>query len=92
MESQVSGLDEFGLGKSMDLPNFDLESHAMSVTCIIKLIILQTTHNIFHIAHIIIYITHNVVHIVHSYAMGPWNHGIDIKTSQKLGLNIWDFN
>ena len=78
--------------KSMDLPNLNLESHAISVTCIIKLIILQTEHNIFHIAHIIIHITLNVVHIIHSYAMRRWNHGIDIKTSQKLGLNIWDFN
>ena len=83
MESQVSGLAKFGLGKSMDLPNLDLESHSMSVTCIIKLIILQTTHNIFHIAHIIIHITHNIVHIIHSYAMRPWNHGLDIKTSPK---------
>ena len=39
MENQVSGLAKFELGMSMDLPNLDLESHAMSVTCIIKLII-----------------------------------------------------
>ena len=92
MESQVRRLANFGSGKSMDLPNLNLESHAMSVTCIIKHIILQTTHNIFHIEHIIIHITHNVVHIIHSYAMRPWNHGLDIKTSQKWGLNIWDLN
>ena len=78
MESQVSRLAKFGLGKSMDLPNFDLESHAMSVTCIIKLIILQTTHNIFHISY-------HVVHIVLSYAMRPWDHGLDHKTSQYDG-------
>ena len=76
MEIQVSGLAKFGLGKSMDLPNLDLESHAMSVTCIIKLIILQT-------AHIILHIEHNIFHIIHSYAMRPWNHGLNIKTSQK---------
>ena len=73
MESQVSGLAKFGSGKSMDLPNFDLESHAMSVTCIIKLIILQTTHNMFHIAHIIIHITHNVFI---SFIRMPWDLGI----------------
>ena len=83
MESQVSGLSKYGFGKSMGRPNLDMESYAMSVTCIIKLIILQITHNIFHIAHIIIHITHNVVHIIHSYAMRPWNHGLDIMTSQK---------
>ena len=75
MESQVSGLAKFGLGKSMDLPNLDLESHAMSVTCIIKLIILQTAHNIFHISY-------HVVHIILSYAMRPWDHGLDVRTSQ----------
>ena len=73
MKSQVSGLGKFGSGKSMDLPNFDLESHAMSVTCIIKLIILQTTHNMFHIAHIIIHITHNVFI---SFIRMPWDLGI----------------
>ena len=92
MKSQVSKLAKFELGKLVDLRNLDLESHAKSVTCIIKLIILQTTHNIFHIVYIIIHITHNVVHIIHSYAMGPWNHGLDIKTSQKRGLNIWYLN
>ena len=76
MEIQVSGLAKFGLGKSMDLPNLDLESHAMSVTCIIKFIILQTTYNIFHRSY-------HVVHIILSYAMRPWNHGLDIMTSQK---------
>ena len=83
MESKVSGLDKFGSGKSMDLPNLDLKIHAMSVTCIINLIILQTTHNIFHIAHIIIHITHNVFYIIHSYVMRPWNHGLNIKTFLK---------
>ena len=78
MESQVSGLTKFGLGKSMDLPNFDLESHAMSVTYIIKLIILQTTHNIFHISY-------HVVHIILSYAMKPWDHGLDVRISQNEG-------
>ena len=78
MESQVSGLAKFGLGKSMDLPNLDLESHAMSVTCIIKLIILQTAHNIFHISY-------HVVHIILSYDMRLWNHGLDIRTSQIEG-------
>ena len=74
--SQVSGHSKFGLGKSMDLPNLDLESHAMSVTCIIKLIILQTTLNIFRILY-------HIVHIILSYVMRPWNHEIDIRTSQK---------
>ena len=69
----------------MGLPNLDLESHAMSFTCIIKHIILQTTHNIFYITHIIIHITHNVVHIIYSYAMRSWNHGLEIKTSQNEG-------
>ena len=78
MTSQVSGLSKFGLGKSMDLPNLDLESHAMSVTCIIKLVILQTKHNIFHISH-------HVVHIILSYAMRPWDHGLDVTTSQNEG-------
>ena len=64
MESQVSGLAKFGLGKSMDLSNLDWESHAMIVTCIIKFIILQTAHNIFHISY-------HVVHIILSYAMRP---------------------
>ena len=49
----------------MDLSNFDLESHVMSVTCIIKLIILQTTHNILDISY-------HTVHIILSYAMRPW--------------------
>ena len=49
MESQVSGHAKFGLEKSMNLPNLDLEGFAMSVICIIKLIILEKTHNIFHI-------------------------------------------
>ena len=83
MENQVKRLAKFGSGKSMDLPNFVFESHSMSVTCIIKFIILQIEHTIFHIAYIIIHITHNIVHIIHSYAMRHWNHGLDIKTSQK---------
>ena len=84
MESQVSGLSKYGFGKSMGRPNLDMESYAMSVTCIIKLIILQKkTHNIFHMEHIIIYITHNVVHIIHSYATGPLNYGLDIQTFLK---------
>ena len=78
MESEVSGLAKFGLGKSMVLPNLDLESHAMSVTCIIKLIILLTAHNIFHISC-------HVVHIILSYAMRPWDHGLDVRTSQNEG-------
>ena len=78
MESHVSGLAKFGLGKSMDLPNLDLESHAMGVTCIIKLIILQTTHNIFHISY-------HVVNIILSYSMRPWNHRLDIMTSLNEG-------
>ena len=78
MESQVSKLAKFGSGTSMDLPNLDLESHAMSVTCIIKLVILQTKHNIFHISH-------HVVHIILSYAMRPWDHGLDIRTFQNEG-------
>ena len=83
MESQVSGIAKFGSGKSMDLQNFDFESHAMSVTCIIILINLQIAYNIFHIAHIIIHVTHNIVQIIYLYTMRPWNYGLDIKTSQK---------
>ena len=78
MGSQVSGLAKFGSGKSMDLPNLDLESHANSVTCIIKLIILRIAHNIFHISY-------HIVYIFISYAMRPWNHGLDIRTSQNEG-------
>ena len=62
----------------MDLQNLDLESHAMSVICIIKLIILQTADNIFHISY-------DVVHIILSYAMRPWDHGLDVRTSQNEG-------
>ena len=50
----------------------------MSVTCIIKLIILQTADNIFHISY-------DVVHIILSYAMRPWDHGLDISTYQNEG-------
>ena len=83
MESQVSEPAKFGLGKLMDLPNLDLESHSMSITCIIKLIIWHKRHNILHTAHNILHITHNIFHITRSYAMRPWNHGIDIKNFQK---------
>ena len=85
MESQVSGLAKldrkvselakFGLGKLLDLPNFNQESHDMRVTCIIILIILQAAYNILHISY-------HVVHIILSYAMRPSNHGLDIRTSQ----------
>ena len=75
MESQVRRLANFGSGKSMDLPNLNLESHAMSVTCIIKLIILQTAHITFHILY-------QVVHII---LLRPWNHRLDIRTSQNEG-------
>ena len=78
MESQVSGLAKFGSGKSMDLPNRDLESHAMSVTYIIKLIILQTAYNIFHISY-------HVVHIILSYSMKTWDRGLDVRTYQNEG-------
>ena len=27
----------------------------------------------------------HIVHIISSYAMRPWNHGLDIKTSQNEG-------
>ena len=50
----------------------------MIVTCIIIHIILQTTHNILHISY-------QIVHVIPSYAMRPWNHKLDIKTSQKEG-------
>ena len=78
MESQVSGLAKFGLGKSVDFTNLDYESHAMRVTCIIILIISQTPHNIFHISYLI-------GHIILSYVMRPWNHGLDIMTFQNEG-------
>ena len=67
MESQVSRLAKFGIGKL-----------AMRVTCISILIILQAPHNILHILY-------HVVHIILSYAMRPWNHGLDIRTSQNEG-------
>ena len=85
MESQVSGLAKLGFGKSWNLPKLNYESHAMRVTCIIMRIILYTTYNILHIAHNILHITYNIFHIIHSYDMIPWNHGHDIKTSQKEG-------
>ena len=62
----------------MDLQNFDLESHAMSVKGIIKLIILQISHNIFHVLY-------HVVHIILLCAMRPLNHGLDIRNSQNEG-------
>ena len=40
--------------------------------------ILHTTHNIFHI-------DVHIFHIIRSYAMRPWNHGLDIKTSRNEG-------
>ena len=76
MESQFSGLAKFGSGKSMDLPNLDLESHTKSVSCIIKHIILK-------IAHIISHIEHTIFQIIHSYAMRHWNHGLNIRTFKK---------
>ena len=80
MDSQVSGLAKMVLGKLVSLfPNLDQEIHAMRVTCIIILIILHTTHNILHIAHNILHIAHNILHIIRSYAMRPWNHGLDIR-------------
>ena len=85
MESQFSGLVKMGLGKLVSFPNFDYESHAMSVTCTIILMILYTTHNILHIAHILLHIEHNIFHIIHLYAMRPWNHGLDNKTSKNEG-------
>ena len=83
MESQVSGHAKLRLGKLVSFPNLDEQIHAMRVTCIIMRIILYTTYNILHIAHNILHIAHNIFHIIHSYAMRPWNHGLDIKTSQK---------
>ena len=85
MESQVSRLAKFGLGKSVDFPNLDYESHAMRVTCIIIGIILHIAHDILHIAHNILHIEHNIFHIIRSYAIRPWNHGLDIKNSQNEG-------
>ena len=69
----------------MDLQKSDYESHAMRVTCIIILIILNTTHNILHIAHNILHIVHNIFHIIRLYAMRPWNHGLNFRTSQNEG-------
>ena len=94
---KVSELSEFGLGKGVNFPNLDWKSHGMRVTCIIILIILHTTkiilylaqiilyieHNILYIAQNILHISHNIFHNIRSYAMRPWNNGLDIKTSQK---------
>ena len=66
----------------MDMPNVDLERHSMSVTFIIKLIILPTAHYLFHISY-------HVVHIILSYAMIPWDHGLDVRTSQNGGSTYW---
>ena len=60
------------------LAKFGIGKLAMRVTCISILIILQAPHNILHILY-------HVVHIILSYAMRPWNHGLDIKTSQNEG-------
>ena len=49
MESQVSGLAKLGL----TFKKLDYEIHAMRVTCIIILIMLDTTHKILNIGHII---------------------------------------
>ena len=78
MESQVSGHAKFGLEKSMNLPNLDLEGFAMSVTSIIKPIMLQTAYNIFHISY-------HVVHIILSYVMRPWDHELHVRTSPSEG-------
>ena len=83
MESQFSGLAKMELVKLVRFQILDQESYAMRVTCIIIHNILHTAHKSVHIAHIIIPITHSVVHSIHLYAMRPWNHGLDIKTSQK---------
>ena len=83
MESHVSRLVEFGLGKLVELQNFYQECHAMRVTCIIIHIILHTTHKLLHISHKLMHITHNIFNIIRSYAMKLWNHGLDIKTSEK---------
>ena len=67
MESKVSGLAKIGLGMS-----------GHEVTCIIIRIILHTTHNILHTANNILYIKHIIFHFVRSYAMRPWNNGLNI--------------
>ena len=60
------------------LAKFGIGKLAMRVTCISILIILQAPHNILHILY-------HVVHIILSYAMIPWDHGLDIRTSQNEG-------
>ena len=62
--TKVRGLAKFRLGKSVDFPNLEYDSHALRVTCIIILIILQAEHYILHISY-------DVVHIILSYAMRP---------------------
>ena len=82
---KVSGLGRFGLGMLVDLPNLDQKIYAMRITCIIIRIILHTTHNILHIAHNIFQIAHIIFHFIRSYAMRPWNHGLNIRTFQNEG-------
>ena len=48
-------------------------------------IILHTSHNILHIPQNILHIVLKIFHIIRSYAMRPWNHEVDIKTSQNEG-------
>ena len=62
----------------MDLPILDSESNVMRVTCIIILMIFQTTHDI-------LQISYHIVHIIILYSMRPWNHCLDIRTSQNEG-------
>ena len=91
MESNVSRLVEFGLGKLVQLPNLIGKSSHES-KCIIIHIILHTTHNVLYISHKLLHITHNIFNIIRLYEMKLWNHGLDIKTSEKRGLIIWDLN
>ena len=81
MESQSNGLAKFGSRQLMYMPNLDLESHSMTVTCIIKLIILHAAHNIFHISY-------HVDHIILSYSMRPWDHRLDVRTSKNEGAPL----
>ena len=41
---------------------------------------IATTHNNFKIAHNILHIADKILHIICSYAIIPWNHGLDIMT------------
>ena len=87
MEWQVSRLAKFGLGKLKDLSNLDIESHAMIVTCIIKLIILQIEHNIFHISY-------HIIHIILSYALRTTDHGLALgirkMRAKHIGPQLWN--